>query len=262
MRVDRLNEDFLKVMKDAGCYMVSYGFESYSPIVLKSMKKHITPEQIDNAVRLTLKNNVSVQGNFIFGDKAETIQTAHETLDYWKRNNNAGIILGFISPYPGTELYEYCVKKNIIKDKLDFIENHMSDVINMTNTITDNELEKLKSDIFETKLRHYIYVCPLSLKKMKNGAYNIKVKCPHCSENIEYKNYEIRFSVFFDFAMYCRNCRKRFFLESRLYRFARNLFLSPFINSKMKNDLSNARIGAGKIKRGIIGFMKKVSLND
>ena len=28
MRVDKLNTNILKIMKDAGCYMISYGFES------------------------------------------------------------------------------------------------------------------------------------------------------------------------------------------------------------------------------------------
>lgn len=76
MRVDKLDDEMLKTMKDAGCYMVSYGFESYSLIVLKSMRKYITPAQIDRAVNSTLKHNLSIQANFIFGDRAETVQTA------------------------------------------------------------------------------------------------------------------------------------------------------------------------------------------
>ena len=40
MRVDRLDGQLLDAMKAAGLFAVSYGFESYSPIVLKSMKRH------------------------------------------------------------------------------------------------------------------------------------------------------------------------------------------------------------------------------
>ena len=228
MRVDGLDEEFLKTMKDAGCYMVSYGFESYSPVVLNAMKKHITPEQIENAVKLTLKNNISIQGNFIFGDRTETVQTANETLDYWKGNINAGIMLGFISPYPGTELYNNCIKKGIIKDKLDFIENHISDVINMTDAMTDKEFSRLKFDVYEAELKHRVHTTPISLIRSKEGTYNILVKCPHCHEEMEYKNYFILSRLWFNLMVYCRKCRHRFFLISKLYKINNALLLTFF----------------------------------
>lgn len=250
MRVDGLDEEFLKTMKDAGCYMVSYGFESYNQVVLDTMKKHITTEQIDNAVQLTLKNNISIQGNFIFGDRSETTQTANETLTYWKRNNHAGILLGFISPYPGTELYNNCIKKGIIKDKLDFIENHIFDIINMTDAMTDDEFEKLKLDIFEAKLRYSIYAKPLSLKKTEDGTYNIQVKCPHCLEILEYKRYAIPSRLFYNIMAYCRRCRRRFNLVSGLYKFGTRVFLSiyPVANQMVIKAVYNLKDGLVKIK--------------
>ncbi len=84
MRVDSLDEKLLETMKDSGCFMVSYGFESYSPKILKSMKKYIKPEQIHNAIHKTLDKGISIQANFIFGDVAETMDTAMETLNFWK----------------------------------------------------------------------------------------------------------------------------------------------------------------------------------
>lgn len=261
MRVDGLDEDFLKTMKDAGCYMVSYGFESYSQIVLDSMKKHITSEQINNAVKLTLKNNISIQGNFIFGDRTETVQTAKETLDYWKDNINAGIMLGFISPYPGTELYNNCIKNGIIKDKLDFIENHILDVINMTDAMTDKEFEKLKLDVFEAELRYSVYAHPLALRKARNGTYHFLVKCPHCNGVVEYKNYQALTSkLIFNIMAYCRNCRRRFFLVSRLYKYATKsyLLLSPFISRRMKIAASNAKGSVVKIRDSVRRGIKRI----
>lgn len=218
MRVDTVDEALLQLMRDAGCYMVSYGLESHSPKVLKSMKKHITSAQIDQAVSITLRNNLSLQGNFIFGDVAETAQTAQETLDYWKQNSRLGIVLGFISPYPGSEIYQRCLERGIIKDKLDFIENRISDVFNMTEAMSQEEFEKLKFDIHDAELRYRIYAVPHSIKKMSNGLYNIRVICPHCHKLVEYSNYLISFKSYFFYMMYCRACRHRFFLASRLYR--------------------------------------------
>ena len=259
MRVDGLDEELLRTLKDAGCYMVSYGFESYSQTVLNSMKKHVTPEQINKAVQLTLKSNISIQGNFIFGDKAETIHTASETLNYWKNNIPAGIILTFINPYPGTALYKNCVERGVIKDKLDFIENHIFDVINMTDGMTDSEFEKLKLDIFEEKLKFRMGVIPISLKKIKDtGTYDIRVKCPHCNENVEYGNYIIRYKSFFNLMMYCRQCRRRFFLSSRLYQYVTKsyLLLSPFMSRRMKIAASNAKGSVVKIRDSVRLWIK------
>ncbi|MDO8734565.1 MAG: radical SAM protein, partial [Elusimicrobiota bacterium] len=240
MRVDKLDDEMLKIMKDAGCYMISYGFESYSPSVLKSMKKHITPIQIERAVETTLKNNISIQGNFIFGDSAETVETANETLSFWKKHNSAGIMLSFINPYPGTELYEHCLKKGIIKDKLDFIANHIFDVFNMSDTMTDEEFEKLKFDIHEAELKYRMCAVP-SIKKRADGTFNVKVKCPHCSEVMEYKNYLLSQKLYFIFLMYCRQCRRRFFIVSELYRIASVLQVTVYsvISVKIKLVLNN-----------------------
>ena len=86
LTVHSVDGDLLKIMKEAGCELISYGFESFSPIVLKSMGKPITPQQIDNAIKETLKAKIAIQANFIFGDIAETKETAEETLNYWKNH--------------------------------------------------------------------------------------------------------------------------------------------------------------------------------
>lgn len=110
MRVDKVDTVMMKMMKESGCYFVSYGFESYSQVVLDSMKKHISPAQIAKSIELTLQSGISIQGNFIFGDPAETTETAAETLSFWQENKKAGIILAFVSPYPGTDIYGSAIK--------------------------------------------------------------------------------------------------------------------------------------------------------
>src|SRR3989339_1370481 len=261
MRVDKLDDEMLRVMKDSGCYMISYGFESYSPVVLKSMKKHITPEQIKNAVDTTMKHNISIQANFIFGDSAETMQTASETLDYWKKNNSAGIMLSYINPYPGSELYEHCIEKGIIKDKLDFIENHIYDILNMSGTMTDRELEKLKYDIYEAELRYRFYAVPKSLKKTEDNTYNIKVKCPHCKEIIEYKNYSITYKLYFLYLMYCRNCRKRFFVVSGAYMVISKIMLLFYLMMPKELKVATYKVfqGLTKIKPALKKYILKFS---
>ncbi len=228
MRVDKLDDEMLKTMKAAGCYSVSYGFESYSPLVLKSMKKHITPEQIDRAIKLTLDNDLALQANFIFGDPAETEQTAGETLAYWRTHAPAGVMLTFISPYPGTELYQKALAKGIIKDKLDFIANRIFCIFNLSDHLNDREFSRLWYEVNKAVIKERVYAKEWSLAPAPDGTFAIAVKCPHCREQIKYQNYALKSRYYFSVMMYCRACHRRFFLASRLFRLAFDILLAVY----------------------------------
>lgn len=210
LRVAGLKDSMLDAMKESGCYVVSYGLESYSPVILKSMKKHITQQQIHDAIHATLDRRMSIQGNFIFGDRAETRETVLETLEFWKEHNEAGILLTFIKACPNSALYQYSVSKGLIKDKLDFIKYHLFDCVNMT-TMSDAQFYRQMTMVYKYANRHHFFVVPL-----KKTSTSITVKCPHCYEIVEYKNYPTKKLCYVNM-MYCRSCRKRFFSASRLY---------------------------------------------
>jgi radical SAM superfamily enzyme YgiQ (UPF0313 family) len=230
LRVDKLEEEMIDRVKDAGCFMISYGLESYSATVLESMKKHITPDQIYRAVKMTLDKKMSLQGNFIFGDIAETTDTAKETLNYWKENVDAGILLAWVMPYPNSKLYQVCLEKGIIKDKLKYISNQFSEVFNMT-TMSDVEFIKLRLEVYKTPLKYNLNTIPSVV-----GDNFIVVKCPHCDATMEYKNYSvydqnmyIQFLspwkwVFYK-TVYCRNCRRRFWIMNRAFKIYANLLI-------------------------------------
>lgn len=215
IRVDKLDEELLITMKDAGCFMLGLGLESYSPVVLKSMQKKITPQQIDQALQITRRLNITIAGNFIFGDPAETTETAYETLNYWKKSvySGGGLNLGFIHPYPGTPLYYHCLKKGIIKDEADFIEN-MADKLaiplNMSNTMADLEFSKLRRDIYRAERVYRKFVKPLVIKNENTS--ELLVKCPYCNVESIYKNYIFNKHLRAPQQICCRNCGMRFSL--------------------------------------------------
>ena len=207
MRVAGLNERMLERMRDSGCFMVSYGFESYSSRVLKSMKKGITQEQIHNAIHATMDKGISVQGNFIFGDRAETLETAFETLQFWRDHLEAGIFLAFVLPCPNSPMYQYCIKQGLIKDRLGFIRDRSFDIINMTD-MPNRDFLKLKTMVFSHWNRHRIAAIP-----SERTETSFSVRCPHCEEMIRYNNYFV--PQILDIRVFCRKCRKRFFVQDQ-----------------------------------------------
>jgi len=236
LRVSGLKGELLDAMKEAGCYMISYGFESYSPIVLKSMRKATTPEQIHHAVHATLDRNISLQGGFIFGDKAETLQTAEETLNFWKDHLEAGTGIVFILPYPDSEMYRHCIRKGVIKDRLHFIENDLGKILNMTE-LPEDEFIKLRAVLFR-----YNHKYPISAIIMIAKSDTLVIKCPHCREVVRYNNFKSA-GRFFHRIIYCRNCRKRFLAVTRLYHLVSKLIAmicTPGIfrlSLKIRNDV-------------------------
>ncbi len=259
MRVDSVDEEMLPIMKESGCYFVSYGFESYNQAVLKSMKKHIQPRDIDRAINITLKHGLSLQANFIFGDRAETLDTAKETLDYWKKRNDAGILMDFIRPYPGSQLYNYCIEKGIIGDRFDFIKNQLFNIVNMTD-MSNGDFEKLKFTVHTAELSCRKYILPDRIVPAQDGTCDVYITCPHCGAKLKYGNFLIFSRWNFNLVMHCRSCRRRIFSASRYVIFVsiimRNLFyLFPMPLSmviyKLKPKIKPA------IKKIIRGAFKK-----
>ena len=223
-RVDTTTDEMMKVMKASGAYLLSYGLESYSPVVLASMKKHITPEQIDQTARLTRENKLGFQGNFIFGDPVETCETAKVTLDYVKKNREllgSSIGLFFIIPFQGTPIYKRCVRERKIPNEVQFIKDRelnwfkYLEPMNMT-TLSEKEFGRLKEAVFGLHLVSDTYTTIEGIWYNSPGDTYTTIKCPSCKSTFSYENLPEPkgFSVL---NVGCRYCHYRFHLVSRWY---------------------------------------------
>jgi radical SAM superfamily enzyme YgiQ (UPF0313 family) len=205
LRVDSVDEEMLRVMKDAGCFIVSYGFESANDKVLKSMNKFITAKQIDKALRLARKIGIGVQGYFIFGDPAETKETAYETLDFWEARKDYHITLGYIRPYPGSVLWKSEFKKRDKTFELDFLEKCVIDPPNLSS-MSDEEWFELQKDVQKSLLLNDHFGEFISSRREGENRYSITIRCPHCNEVITYNNFNQR--ILGVFKLVCRSCNQ------------------------------------------------------
>jgi len=228
MNVDR---EMIRMLKEAGCYAVGYGFESMSRRVLKSMHKHISPEAIQRAFTLTVAAGLILHANFIFGDPAETIETAETTLDFWERTCQGQVFLGFVQPFPGSEIYRRCLERGIISDALTFIRRGMgfkysANYINMTDTMTKAQFQALRRRLIRSQMRYYRFVRPTSLRRTQGNLYEVALRCPFCEREILYRNFLIPHRLNYSIWMNCTFCNRRFNLLS-LFRLMMNRFLPP-----------------------------------
>jgi anaerobic magnesium-protoporphyrin IX monomethyl ester cyclase len=81
-RVDLVDRDLLNLMHHAGCYQMSFGFESSSQKVLDKNNKGITPEQSRQAARLAKEAGIEVVGLFLYGMLGDTKESMEKQLSF------------------------------------------------------------------------------------------------------------------------------------------------------------------------------------
>jgi radical SAM superfamily enzyme YgiQ (UPF0313 family) len=104
-RVDNVDEELLQLMKQAGCWMISYGIESGEQAVLDAIKKDITLDQVRHAIRLTRKVGFQIAGHFVLGLPGETPASLRKTYDFACSLDLDYAQFYCASPWPGSEFY-------------------------------------------------------------------------------------------------------------------------------------------------------------
>lgn len=120
-RVNIMDREFLTMIKHAGCVGVGYGIESGSAKILANMNKRITPEQIETAMRETMRQRINVKVQLIFGYPGEDDDTVAETIDLFRRIDHPGRRFVVITPIPGSSLYDDCIRDGRITDEAAYL---------------------------------------------------------------------------------------------------------------------------------------------
>jgi len=113
-RVNLFDRELAFRIKDAGCQVVYFGVESGSQRILNLMKKGITLEQSVKAIRLAKEVGINTVASFILGMPDESVEEANATIEFATRLNPDYAQFTICTPYPGTELYDYAVKNDLL----------------------------------------------------------------------------------------------------------------------------------------------------
>lgn len=118
-RVNLVDDGLVRLMKKAGCTRIDIGIESGNPRVLKIIDKEITIDQIEKAVKIIDKYRIFWAGCFMFGFPTETEEEVMDTLRFMKKIKPGWANISIFTPYPGTKLYDMCLKNGIINKNYD-----------------------------------------------------------------------------------------------------------------------------------------------
>ena len=141
-----VNPDLVRVMKEAACKYISFGFESASDRTLANdIGKGQTQKHEQIAVDTMVKNGLNPVATFMLGNPTETVDDLLETVMFWIKNRIE--VDPFIcTPYPGSAyFYKYRRK---IEEQYDYRLEYVKDKPGLVNPEQEKEWRLAALDRF------------------------------------------------------------------------------------------------------------------
>lgn len=124
MRVNTVDLDILKALKEIGVWHIQFGFESGSQKILDIMEKNATVQENVRVVEMVRQVGINSIPFIIIGYPGETTETIYETIDFLKKAHLLSRVFRptFPMAMPGTLLFEYAKLKGYITDEDTYLE--------------------------------------------------------------------------------------------------------------------------------------------
>lgn len=270
VRVTDVDDEVLSAFKDSGGYLVSYGIESVSAPILKSMKKRIAADQIDRALSLTREKRLGIQANLIFGDLEETRETATESIEWWKSHLDYGLYLLMILAVPDSHVYRTCLERGLIADKKKFVMDRFP-VMNFSK-MSDADFDELQDFVARRAIASGGYLNVGEILTTESGEEDGKTitclacRCPECGGTSRYDNL-LQFTNQPYTRLLCRQCRLVVSLPSKKvfpnnYRLRRGnvsrALISNFVLVCYRSKFLYRTFISSSNKNRIYGYVRRV----
>jgi len=114
-RIDTVDRELLKRLRDAGCCRIHYGIEAGTERIQKLLRKNVDLDQARNVLRWTRDAGITSLAYFMIGNPTETRQEIETTLHFARKLKPDFIHLSVTTPFPGTELYFMAIQQGIVQ---------------------------------------------------------------------------------------------------------------------------------------------------
>jgi len=149
-RVNTVDRETLRLMREAGCDSVSFGVETGNEEMLKRIRKGIRREQVREAVSLCRETGIIAHTSFIVGLPGETPETLKETGEFAA---SLGSLYGyhFLAPFPGTTVREEVDRYDLEILTDDWTRYDANSAIVRTSRLAPEEIERFVAE-FESQI--------------------------------------------------------------------------------------------------------------
>jgi anaerobic magnesium-protoporphyrin IX monomethyl ester cyclase len=105
VRVGHTDDELLRMLKVAGCLMVSLGIESADPQILARHKSGVSLEEVRDTVRRIKDAGLRAKGLFMMGLPGETEESIRRTSDFIISLDLDDMNMSKFTPFPGAPLW-------------------------------------------------------------------------------------------------------------------------------------------------------------
>ena len=124
-RVDQTDRELMKLMRGSGLVQLDFGVESGSEKILKVLGKGGAgdrTEQIKYSFKLCKELDIRTLATFIIGNPEETRADIDQSFNVAKEIKADYTAFYFLTPYPGTDIYDMAIEKKWLDPNLPFSE--------------------------------------------------------------------------------------------------------------------------------------------
>jgi len=189
-RGDTIDEETLKIMRDAGCVQIDIGSESGNDLVLEKLNKLESVDDLRRAFAIAKKVGIKTFTSFIVGNPGESWNEIEDTKKFALEIKPDMAVFCILVQYPGTPVYELAKQNNWFTEagknfSIDWA-NKQSERPVMAINFKPEELIKIRADLENLFLwqNHKIiilsffknprYLCQLVVSMIKNLKATIK----------------------------------------------------------------------------------------
>jgi len=158
-RSEGLDVELAKLMYKAGFRWIAFGVEVGTQEMLDQIKKDTTQEKIEKAFKAVHDAGMFVAANYLLGFEEDTEDSCQKTIQFAKYLNADYSWFGLVVPYPGTELYNDIIKKNIVlPEKWENFGHYVGSPIKLGNVHSERLMSLRQKAHIQTQFNiRYIY---------------------------------------------------------------------------------------------------------
>ncbi|HNQ68451.1 MAG TPA: radical SAM protein [Bacteroidales bacterium] len=173
-RVDTIDRELLKIMKESGCHQIMYGIESFDDNVLKTIKKNITSEQSISIIKMTQEFGISVRLSMMVGNIGDSTKACESSIKMILKLKPDFINVLIATPGPGTPFFKWAKNQNRIKT-YDWSKYTGASAIVELNNFSEKQIYKYFRKFWVSFYFHPAIILK-HLKKLTNkvALFNIK----------------------------------------------------------------------------------------
>jgi len=175
-RVDTVNLEILRKMRQAGCTWLLYGVESGNQEILDIIKKKITLQKVKDAVDMAKEVGIGILASFILGLPGETPETMRQSLQF-AQGLKASYGFHVLSPFPGTEVREKAAEYGIEILTSDWTKYDCNRPVTRTKDASPEQINDFLHEYFEA-LNRYLAALEKERKEAQGESGEVKKKVP------------------------------------------------------------------------------------